>query len=199
MFVDFDVEEEDEEEDEQTDEAPDIPFLFMLSEVHNPINLQLVNTAPIKARRRQEANMNLLCDEKLPVDTKVKRSKSSKFIKKSNQTDRMTLFKRRMRVKKFIEMTKEERESLANVVLSRQKSNDQSHFISHSEDTSNSTEAEFISIGHPVDFDYFENYSTEEASIHDLFDLDVDAPDQRFEDFELVESYIEEEHLEDDE
>lgn len=198
MFVDFD-DGEDEEEEEKTEETSDIPFLLMLSEVHQPIHLQLVNTAPIKSRRIP-ANLNLLCDEKLPVDGKNKVKRSIMNIsKKSKQTDKMNLFKRRMRVKNLLDLTKDERESLANVVLSRQKSKDQSHFTSRCEETTESAEPEFISVVHPVDFDYYDSYSIEEVSVHDLFDFDVDAPENLLEEYEYVESYIEEEHLEDDE
>lgn len=177
--------------DEPTTSSKNVhhPFLFLLSEVHKSIDLKLVNTQQIKVKRR-EPNMSLLCDEKLPVDRLLGLSRQSRGIEK------ITLFRRRLRTKKFMETTKEEREALANLVLSRQISKSQSHFSSQPEELPpHPDEQEFIHIGHPVDIDYHASYSIEEPSVHDLFDLEEEPT---YVDY-VEDNFIEEEHLEDDE
>lgn len=177
----------------------DMPQLLLLSQVHRPIDMKLVNTQMIKTRRRA-VNVSLLCDEKLPTDSQ---SRLLSLSRKSKNVERIGLFRRRIKTKKLLESTKEEREALANVVLSSQPAKAQSHFASQKpEKPENPNEMEFISVTHAVDIDYYPNYSIEEVSVCDLFDLeDVEGEEEEAEllEYDYVdENYIEEEHLVDD-
>lgn len=166
------------------------PFLLMLSEVHNPVQLQLANTDPKKSTTKSARS--LLCHEKLTNDNGISKMPRSEDFKRLKHTGRLTLFQRRLRWKKFLEIDEKEREEIARIVLSRPN---QKSILN--EDNEDSTDPDFLPITHPVDYEYFNSYSSEPASIHDLFDLDVEP--MVFMDEEFVHHYIEEEHLEDDE
>jgi hypothetical protein len=173
------------------DEELEHPFIFLLSEVHNPVHLQLVNTEPKKSNK--SAN-SLLCHEKLTSE-KIHKFPRPEDFKRLKHIDRITLFRRRVRCKKFLEIDEKEREEIANVVLNRTNSENSKKrtCVDNDEEI---IDPDFIQINHPVDYDYYDNYSSEPASIHDLFDFDVEP--MVFLEEEFIHDYIEEEHVEDD-
>lgn len=176
------------------DEELEHPFLFLLSEVHNPVQLQLVNTDP---KSNKKSTNSLLCHEKLSNDQTTHKFPRPEHFKRLKHIDRLTLFRRRVRCKKFLEIDQKEREEIANVVLNRKNSDKSKMGSSANDDNEDIIDPDFIQINHPVDFDYFDNYSSEPASVHDLFDFDAE-PMYIFTEEEFIHDYIEEEHVEDD-
>lgn len=167
----------------------------ILGDVIRPVQLLLVNSGT-----KQSFDSNLLfClddmasdDESSQEKVKNKREvKACKKLKNAGQYLNLTLFRRRMKCKSFLELDETEREAMASV-LKYDKFKDKSrfHYIMANKlvHPSDYVDPDFKEVNPPVDVDYQYNYSCEAPSVHDLFDLidehATDSEEMIYEDFE---------------
>lgn len=179
--------------------------LQILGDVIKPVQLLLVNNSG--AKQSFDSNLLFCLDDMASEDEssqkKVKGKHPVKILKKSNSGRFMdlTLFRRRMKYKSFLELNETEREAMATV-LKYDKFKDKSRFSFVSQNKlvhpSDYVEPDFMALDLPVDTDYQYSYSIEAPSIHDLFDLPTDSEDIIYEPDEY-EEYLDEdmEKLED--
>lgn len=166
-------------------------YVQILGDVVRPVQLLLVNS---DAKQSFDSNMLLCLDDMVSDDEssqeKIKdkqlvmpRTKPKSFARCLD----LTLFRRRMKCKSFLELDETEREAMASV-LKYDKFRDKSrfHFISHNKlvHPSDYEDPDFKAVELPADVEYQFNYSFEAPSVHDLFDLPVDSSEMVYEAYE---------------
>lgn len=187
-------------------QKPNAGCVQILGDVIRPAQLLLVNSG---AKRNIVSNQ-LFCLDDMASDDESSQEKvkqehikqehpvtTSKKPKSSDRCSSVTLFRRRLKCKSFLELTDAEREAMATV-LKYDKFKDKSkfYFILHNKlvHPSDYVEPDFISVDMPVDIDYQHNYSKEAPSVHDLFDLASDSEDIIYDPIEYVE-YLDDEDM----
>lgn len=159
-------------------------FLQIIGDVIRPTQLLLVNSG---AQQSFDSNQLFCLDEMASDDESSQEQVSTqsviKTFKKSKSSSRcldLTLFRRRMKCKAFLELDETEREAMATVLkYDKYKDKSRFHFISHNKlvHPSDYVEPDFMTLDEPVDTVYQYSYSIEAPSIHDLFDLPTDSED----------------------
>lgn len=166
-------------------------------DVVRPVQLRLVNMAAI-----QSSDLNrLICLDDMESDENKKTSTTAvpkKHRQYPERSQNLNLFRRRQKLKKFLDLEEHEREKLAVNALEIDRFKDKSMFnfilenqLVTPDDYENPA---FISLEQPIDAEYEDNYSIEAPSVHDLFDIRIDRLDVHYnndDDYEMLE-YIEE-------
>lgn len=154
--------------------------LQIIGGVTKPVQMKLVNSS-------KSCENNLMFDiddlsnksckaeeDPLPVTISV-----TKKARKSSPAHRINLFRRAMKTRKYTELSSEERENMAKIVLDKDKSKDKSlfHIINKMQllSPSDYSEPDFIQLDQPIDSEYTDNYSESAPSVHDLFDIDLES------------------------
>lgn len=175
--------------------------VHIVGDVLRPTQLKLVNTE----KRNSDSNL-LFCLDDMDKDLEKKQSAKAKTSSKQklraiNHTlNSIGLFRRRLKMKKFLDLEDSEREKLATCVLDFDRFKDKSmfHFINEKRlvlpKDYEQADFDFITLNEPPDSEYEQNYSQEASSIHDLFDIEIADPpvEDATEEYEM-------EYLEDDE
>lgn len=144
---------------------PTFKYVNIVGDVVKPAQLKLVNS------QSKDCDSNLLfCLDEMASEedeTKVKNSPGRCAIKKRNRAPErlqsMNLFRRRMKMKKFIDLPEEEREQLANTLeVDKYKSKSMFHYINEKQLVlpSDYVEPDFIPLSAPPETHYEENYSS---------------------------------------
>lgn len=167
----------------------------VLGDVVRPVQLFLVNSDG-----KQSFDSNLLfCLDDMASDeeSSQEKVKDKQLVKKDLKPKRkghlnLTLFRRGCKSKSFLDLDESEREAMASVLKhDRFKGKSRFHYISHNKlvNEVDYEDPDFKTVDLPVDIDYYEAYSTEPPSVHDLFDLPIESEDM---DYEEYEEYLEE-------
>lgn len=173
--------------------------LHIIGDVLRPTQLKLVNSDP---KQSSDSNSLFCLDNMVDEgDTDADGSARSATTHKHKrcaigQNLNISLFRRRLKLKKFLELEESEREQLATSVLNKDRFKDKSlfHFINEKQlvTSRDYDEADFINLSEPPDTDYEQSYSQQAPSIHDLFDIEVENPLEDTEEYEMME-YLEDE------
>jgi hypothetical protein len=157
--------------------------VHIIGDVLQPTQLKLLNS-----QEKQSIDSNLLfcLDEDMDdddEDLKEKKSAKAKISPKLKQSAigqslNINLFRRRLKTKKFLELSESERTQLATSVLDvdRFKGKSIFHFVNAKQlvQPNDYFEPDFITLTEPPDTEYEQNYSQHAPSVHDLFDIPVD-------------------------
>lgn len=186
---------------EDPDESNNSTSLHVLGYIVKPITCKLVNNEnsdkplPMIEDIGIELQSNNCCsDDNEIVDQKM--FNSQKELKK---TDEVILFKRSIKPKSYLENDPIENEKLSKNILSHDQYDEKSKFfyvcknnLVHDNDY---IDPDFIALNPPPDTDYYENFSTETPSIHDLFDCDIILDDNVQQDTDIADEMLEEEYI----
>lgn len=164
--------------------------VHVIGDVVKPTQLKLFNSIPVKSIPDPEL---LFClDEMASDDEEADATMKSPDVKKfSSRAQNLTLYRRRLKYKKFIDLDEDEQEKLATSTLNFNKYKNKSMFHVINEKKlvhpSDYEEPDFISLTEPPDADYEPNYSSSPPSVHDLFDIDIQIEAKAEDGFEPVE------------
>jgi hypothetical protein len=156
--------------------------VHIVGDVLRPTQLKLLNS---QAKQNIDSNLLFCLDEDMDDDEDLKEKKSakSKFRPKLKpsaigQSLNINLFRRRLKPKKFLELSESERTQLATSVLDvdRFKGKSIFHYVNAKQlvQSNDYEEPDFITLAEPPDTEYEQNYSQHAPSVHDLFDIPVD-------------------------
>lgn len=160
--------------------------VHIIGDVVRPTQLKLVNS---DSKRNSDSNLLFCLDEDMASDEDTFNKPSEKVYSKHKvsaigRTLNINLFRRRLKVRKFLELEKSEREKLATSVLNFDRYNGKSIF--HLVDDKQLVlpkdydEPDFIALSEPNDTVYEQSYSREAPSVYDLFDIEIDDPVEEY-------------------